>query len=107
MTGCVGLNLDQGLVLLSGTRINAAAGDISVFRKMLTWATPGKPVITLIAAGNLTTTQAATSLLDECTQSPPGCKPSLREAPSMFQVARAAGNTLHGMKTATQDCSLT
>ena len=87
MTGCVGLNLDQGLVLLSGTRIKAGVDDISVFRKMLTWATPGKPVIMLIAAGNLTMTQAATSLLDERTQPPPGRKPSLREAPSMFQVA--------------------
>lgn len=102
-TNCVGLHLDPGLVFLTRTRISAGVYDISVFRKMLTWATPRELVIALLAAGNLATTQAATSLLDEHPKSLPGCSPSLRAAPSMFQVARAVGNTLHDMKVAPQD----
>ena len=61
----------------------------------------------LIAAGNLATTLAATSLLAERTKSPPGRKPSLLAAASMFQVGRAVGNTLRDMKTTPQDRSPT
>ena len=68
MTCCVGLHHDRGSVFLSDTRSNAGAVDISDFRKMFAWATSGEPVIMPIAARNLATTRAATSLLDEGTQ---------------------------------------
>ncbi|MCY3596140.1 MAG: hypothetical protein OXG71_01690 [Rhodospirillales bacterium] len=107
MTCCVSLRRDRGSVFLSDTRSNAGTDDISVFRKMFTWVTSGEPVIMLIATGKLTTTLAATSLLDERTKSPPGRKPSLLEAPPMFQVDGAVGDTLRDMKTNPQDRSPT
>ena len=107
MTCRVSLHVDRGSVLLPDARSNAGVDDISVFRKMFTWATSGEPVSMLIAAGSPETTLAATTLLDERTKSPPGRKPSLFAAPPMFQVARAGGDTLRDMKTNPQDRSQT
>jgi len=94
MTYCVGMKLDRGLVFMSDTRTNAGVDNVSVFRKMFTWSVPGDRVITLLTAGNLATTQAVVSLLDERTKAPIDRNPSILEAPSMFQVARLVGETL-------------
>jgi putative proteasome-type protease len=92
MTYCVGLRLNRGLVFMSDTRTNAGVDNIATFRKMFTWTTPGKRVITLMAAGNLATTQAVVSLLDERSKVPSERSPSILEAPSMFQVAQLVGD---------------
>ncbi|MFW2541970.1 peptidase [Primorskyibacter sp. 2E107] len=94
MTYCVGMVLDKGLVFMSDTRTNAGLDNISTFRKMTTWAAPGDRVITLMAAGNLATTQAVVSLLDERSKSPEDRVPSLLGVPSMFQAARMVAETL-------------
>jgi putative proteasome-type protease len=94
MTYGVGLLLNRGLVFMSDTRTNAGVDNISVFRKMFTWTTPGDRVITLMAAGNLATTQAVVSRLDERTKAPADRSPSILEAPSMFQIAQLVGDIL-------------
>ncbi|MGD8310153.1 MAG: proteasome-type protease [Chromatiales bacterium] len=94
MTYCVALRLNRGVVLMSDTRTNAGVDNISVFRKMYSWSVPGERVITLLTAGNLATTQAVVSLLDERTKAPAERNPSVLEAPSMFQAARLVGETL-------------
>ena len=94
MTYCVGLTLDRGIVMMSDTRTNAGVDNISVFKKMPTWSVPGKRVMTLMSAGNLATTQALVSILDERTKAPIDRAPSILEAPSMFQVATTVGKTL-------------
>ena len=68
MTYCVGMKLDQGLVLMSDTRTNSGVDNISVFRKMFTWQVPGDRIITVMTAGNLATTQAVISQLEERTK---------------------------------------
>ncbi|MDF1872325.1 proteasome-type protease [Vannielia sp.] len=88
MTYCVGMKLDCGLVFMSDTRTNAGVDNISIFKKSHTWDVPGDRVITLMSAGNLATTQAVVSLLEERTKAPSERSPSVLEAPSMFQVAR-------------------
>jgi putative proteasome-type protease len=95
MTYCVGLKLDRGLVFMSDTRTNAGVDNISVFRKMFLWETEGERSITLMTAGNLATTQAVVSLLNE--RAKPAEErgaPSILEAPSMFQAAKLVGETL-------------
>ncbi|MDG4648110.1 proteasome-type protease [Roseibacterium sp. SDUM158017] len=95
MTYCVGLKLDRGLVFMSDTRTNAGVDNISVFRKMFLWEAEGERSITLMTAGNLATTQAVVSLLNE--RAKPADErgaPSILEAPSMFQVAKLVGETL-------------
>jgi putative proteasome-type protease len=94
MTYCVGMVLDRGLVFMSDTRTNAGLDNISTFRKMTIWEQPGERVITLMAAGNLATTQAVVSLLDERSKSPEDRTPSLLGVPSMFQAARMVAETL-------------
>nr|MDJ0777677.1 proteasome-type protease [Gammaproteobacteria bacterium] len=94
MTYCVGLMLNRGLVFMSDTRTNSGVDNISTYRKMYSWSTPGERVITLLTAGNLATTQAVISLLDERSKIPAERNPSLLEAPSMFQVASLVGETL-------------
>lgn len=94
MTYCVGLKLDRGLVLMSDTRTNAGVDNISTFRKMHCWEVPGERVIMMMTAGNLATTQAVVSLLEERAKAPEDRAPSILQAPSMFQVARLVAQTL-------------
>ncbi len=93
MTYCVGLRLNRGLVFMSDTRTNAGVDNISTYRKMFTWADDDS-VVTLMTAGNLATTQAVVSLLDERLKVPGERSPSVLGLPSMFQVARHVGDTL-------------
>ncbi|WP_068109486.1 proteasome-type protease [Tropicimonas marinistellae] len=94
MTYCVGLRLKRGLVFMSDTRTNAGIDNISTFRKMRTWSVPGERLITILTAGNLATTQAVVSLLEERSKALGERNPSILEQPSMFQVARLVGATL-------------
>src|SRR3546814_4042480 len=82
---------------MSDTRTNAVVDDISQVRKMRSWHVPGERVITLMSAGNLATTQAVVSLLDERTKAPEDRHPSILAAPSMFQVAMTLGEPLRGL----------
>lgn len=94
MTYAVGLRLSQGLVFMSDTRTNAGVDNISKFKKMFSWNVPGDRTITLLTAGNLATTQAVVSLLEERTKAPEDRAPSILEAPTMFQVARIVSAAL-------------
>lgn len=94
MTYCVALKLDKSLIFMSDTRTNAGIDNISVVKKMFTWSEPGDRVITLMTAGNLATTQAVVSLLDERSKAPKDRDPGLMHVPTLFQAARLVGETL-------------
>ena len=94
MTYCVGMMIDRGLVLMSDTRTNSGVDNISVFRKMYHYAIPGERIIGIMTAGNLATTQAVISQLEERTKTPEERHNSLLDAPTMFQAAGAIGQLL-------------
>jgi putative proteasome-type protease len=94
MTYCVGMMLESGLVLMSDTRTNSGVDNISVFRKMHCWSIPGERIVTLLTAGNLATTQAVVSRLEERNKAPDDRHNSLLEAPPMVQVATVVGTLL-------------
>ena len=94
MTYCVGMLLDKGMAFMSDTRTNSGVDNISTFRKMFSWSVPGERFITLMTAGNLATTQALISQLEERTKAPNDRKPSILAAPTMFQIANIIGATL-------------
>ena len=94
MTYCIGLRLNKGLVFMSDTRTNAGLDNFSVTKKMFTWEVPGERVITLMTAGNLATTQALISVLEERSKTASERSPTILEQPTMFQVARLVGATL-------------
>jgi len=79
---------------MSDTRTNAGVDNFSVTKKMFTWDVPGERVITLMTAGNLATTQALISLLEERSKTVAERNPTILEQPTMFQVARLVGATL-------------
>ncbi len=103
MTYCVGMVLDKGLVLMSDTRTNSGVDNISVFRKMFTWTVPGERIISVMTAGNLATTQAVISRLEERSKAPEDRQHGLLELPTMFQVAVETGKLLRETIEQTQD----
>lgn len=94
MTYCVGMMLDKGLVLMSDTRTNSGVDNISTFRKMFYWSVPGERVVALMTSGNLATTQAVISRLQEREEAPGDRSNALLQAPTMFQVAVETGRLL-------------
>ena len=94
MTYCVALRLDGHLVFMSDTRTNAGIDNVSTFRKMFVWEVPGERVLTLMTAGNLATTQAVVSRLDERSKVAGKRNPSLLQVPTLFQAARLVGDIL-------------
>lgn len=94
MTYCVGMVLDKGLVLMSDTRTNSGVDNISTFRKLFQWSVPGERMIAVMTAGNLATTQAVISQLDERTKTPSQRDNTLLKGPTMFQVATEIGRLL-------------
>jgi len=88
------MTLDKGLVLMSDTRTNSGVDNISVFRKMFHWNEPGERIIAVMTAGNLATTQAVISQLEERSKAPAERHNSLLEAPTMFKVATEIGRLL-------------
>ncbi len=94
MTYCVGLYLQDGLVLLSDTRTNAGVDHISTFSKMHVFETPGERVIVAMTAGNLAISQAVINLLSEGLDGDEGAAESLLTVPSMFRAARLVGRAV-------------
>jgi putative proteasome-type protease len=93
MTYCVGMLLDEGLVLLSDSRTNAGVDHINTFRKMKVWERPGERVLVLLSSGNLAVTQSVANILDERLATSDGT-PNLWNAPNMFEAATCIGDAL-------------
>jgi putative proteasome-type protease len=89
--------LDRGLVLMSDTRTNSGVDNISTFRKMFSWQVPGERMIAIMTAGNLATTQAVVSQLEERTKSPDERDNTLLKGPTMFTVATEVGRLLRNV----------
>ena len=95
MTYCVGLLLNQGMVCLSDTRTNAGLDNISTYKKMFVFGTPGERVIAIMTAGSLSVTQTTLARLDEAASDPEATEEtSILLATTMLQVARIIGRTL-------------
>lgn len=94
MTYCIGLQLNQGLVFMSDTRTSAGVDNFATSKKMFHWHVPGERMITIMTAGNLATTQAVISLLEERSKAAEERNPSILQETTMFQVARLVGATL-------------
>lgn len=95
MTYCVGLRLNEGLVLLSDTRTNAGMDNIASYRKTFVFEKPGQCVIAIMTAGSLSVTQTTLARLHEAiiAEGADGTG-SILEAPTMLGVASLIGDTL-------------
>ncbi|MDZ4690802.1 peptidase [Terricaulis sp.] len=94
MTYCVGLCLQDGLVLLSDTRTNAGPDNIASFPKMHV-AAPGDRVIAIMTSGNLAVTQAVVARVMEGSGVGPG-EPfdTLFTVKSMYEAAELIAGAL-------------
>jgi len=91
MTYCVGMLLDEGLVMASDSRTNAGVDHIATYRKMTVWERPGERLLVLLAAGNLAVTQAVVNLLNEGVGEDDR---TLDDVDGMFDAARLAGEAV-------------
>ncbi|MGR7996613.1 MULTISPECIES: proteasome-type protease [unclassified Xanthobacter] len=95
MTYCCGVLVRDGLVLIADTRTNAGLDNISTFRKLQIFEEPGRHVIGIASAGNLSVTQSVLSLLNEGVEDEEtGERHQLRETRSMFQAAQLVGRAI-------------
>ncbi|MEP2781675.1 MAG: peptidase [Pseudoruegeria sp.] len=95
MTYCVGLMLNEGLVLLSDTRTNAGIDNIASYRKTFSFEAPGERAIVIMTAGSLSVTQTVISKLQEAIEDPDATpSTSIMEATGMLGVAEIVGNML-------------
>jgi putative proteasome-type protease len=95
MTYCCGILVRDGLVMIADTRTNAGLDNISVFRKLHIYTTPGERIIAVASAGNLSLTQSVLSMLNEGLDNPEtGERETLMEAPTMFQAAQRLGRAI-------------
>ena len=65
MTYCVGVLLEDGIVLGSDSRTHAGVDDFASFCKMTVFERPGDRVLVLLSSGNLAGTQAVISVLTQ------------------------------------------
>jgi putative proteasome-type protease len=98
MTYCCGILVRDGLVMIADTRTNAGLDNISTFRKLHTFATPGERIMAIASSGNLSISQAVVSILQEgFTNETTGERETLLNAPTLFQAAQRIGRAIRAV----------
>ncbi|MCV0414082.1 MAG: peptidase [Brevundimonas sp.] len=99
MTYCVGMLVDEGLAMIADTRTNAGVDNISSYRKLHVFKTPGERVLAVATAGNLSVTQTALSMVGEGVTLPDSAGPeTLETAPTLFRAAQILGHALASVR---------
>jgi putative proteasome-type protease len=100
MTYCAGILVDQGLVMIADTRTNAGLDNVSTYRKLHVYATPGERVLALASAGNLSVSQSVVSLLTEGLENPATQEvETIGQAPTMFRAAQLIGRAIRHVRS--------
>jgi len=86
MTYCVGVLLNEGIVLASDSRTHAGVDNFATFCKMTVFERADDRVIVLLSSGNLAGTQAVISVLEQ-RGAAKGAEPNLWNVGTMFDVA--------------------
>lgn len=96
MTYCLGMLLDDGLVMMADTRTNAGVDNFSIFRKLHVLADAGDRRIFAATAGSLSVSQSVVSLLEEDQLAADAVETGrcLADAPTMFRVAQLVGEAV-------------
>ncbi|HEX4376376.1 MAG TPA: hypothetical protein VHZ99_04410 [Steroidobacteraceae bacterium] len=97
MTYCVGVLLDDGLVLASDSRTNAGLDNFATFCKMTVFERAGERVIVLLSSGNLAGTQAVISTLRQRGEHASSGE-SLWSARTMFDVAMIVSDAVRNIE---------
>jgi putative proteasome-type protease len=92
MTYCVGVLLEEGIILGSDSRTHAGVDDFASFCKMTVFERPGERVLVLLSSGSLAGTQAVISVLTQQADDA-----GIRGARTMFDVARVVSDAMRAI----------
>jgi putative proteasome-type protease len=99
MTYCAGILVEGGLVMMADTRTNAGLDNVSTFRKLHLFRSPGERIVALAAAGNLSVSQSVLSLLSEGLENDEtGQIETLMTAPTLFRAAELIGRAVRRVR---------
>jgi len=93
MTYCVGVLLNDGIVMASDSRTHAGVDNFASFCKMTVFEQPGDRVIILLSSGNLAETQAVISVLKQ-RAGVKGPAKTILTAQTMFDVAGVVSDAM-------------
>jgi putative proteasome-type protease len=95
MTYCVGILIEDGLVMMADTRTNAGLDNVATYRKLHVFERPDQMTLALATAGNLAVTQSVVSHLREGLEPENGGAPEkLIDQTSMFKAAQLVGRAI-------------
>ena len=97
MTYCVGVLLEDGIVLASDSRTHAGVDNFATFCKMTVFERAGDRVIVLLSSGNLAGTQAVISVLKQRGDASDGT-PNLWNVSTMFDVAMLVADAMRDVE---------
>ncbi len=97
MTYCIGVKLDEGMILASDSRTNAGVDNFAKFCKMTVFERRGDRVIILLSSGNLAGTQAVIGVLNQrCAIG--DATENLWGARTMFDVAMLVADAMRAIE---------
>jgi len=95
MTYCVGVKLEEGLILASDSRTHAGVDNFAKFCKMTVFERAGDRVLVLLSSGGLAATQAVINVLRQRALSD---EPSIWTVASMFDVANLVSDAMRDIE---------
>ena len=95
MTYCVGVKLEEGLILASDSRTHAGVDNYAKFCKMTVFERVGDRVLVLLSSGGLAATQAVINVLRQQAVADP---PHIWSASSMFDVANLVSDAMRAIE---------
>ncbi len=95
MTYCVGVKLEEGLILASDSRTHAGVDNYAKFCKMTVFERVGDRVLVLLSSGGLAATQAVINVLRQRAAAEP---PHIWSVGSMFDVANLVSDAMRAIE---------
>ena len=85
--------VDDGLAMIADTRTNAGVDNISSYRKLHIYQSPGERILAVATAGNLSVTQTALAMVAAGVKLPDSTElETLQTAPTLFRAAQSPSN---------------
>src|SRR5450631_2124800 len=95
MTYCVGVKLEEGLILASDSRTHAGVDNYAKFCKMTVFERAGDRVMVLLSSGGLAGTQAVINVLRQRAAAEP---PNLWSVVSLFDAANLVSDAMRAIE---------
>lgn len=96
MTYCLGISVNEGLVLAADSRTNAGVDYISSYQKLFDFSIPGERVVVACTSGNLSVTQAVVHEMGQDIKM--GSTESLHAISTMYEIARYIGQKIRNIQ---------